>query len=502
MNLDDLVALAKSRGFFWPAAEIYGGASGIYDYGHVGALLKKRFETAWTSFFVESNDNYYLLDAANILPEKPLVASGHAALFNDILIACTKCKTHYRADVLLSDVGIRISEGANSAEIDDAVEKNGVKCPKCKGAMAKSKPFNMMFDLYLGPERTEKAYLRPETAQSVYLNFYREFNILRKKLPMGLALIGRAYRNEISPRQGLYRLRELIQAELQIFFDPENFEVDFERLAHRTLSVFFHGAGGVERLTVKEIVEKRGIPRFYAYHMALIDLFYTLVLRIPEHKFRFLEKGADSRAFYNKIHMDIEVDVESWGGFKEVGGIHYRTDYDLSSHSKGSNKDMSVSVGGKKFMPHVLELSFGVDRNVWALVDTMFGKIGERSVLQIPNYLAPFAAGIFPLQHDEILENKAREIYTTFRTQFRIEYDDSGSIGKRYARMDEIGTPFCITVDYDTVDSNSQNYNTVTVRHRDDKKQERAKVIDLGEFLSKNTAFDIGQFLKKSGLLV
>lgn len=184
MNIEDLMALAKSRGLFWPAAEIYGGASGIYDYGHVGALLKRRFEDAWTAFFVDAGDNYYMIDGANILPEAPLVASGHAALFNDVLVACKRDKIYYRADVLLSEAGVKVSEGATPPEIDELIAKHNVRCPKDKGELGKAKAFNMMFDLYLGPEKSEKAYLRPETAQSVYLNFFREFNVLRKKIPL------------------------------------------------------------------------------------------------------------------------------------------------------------------------------------------------------------------------------------------------------------------------------------------------------------------------------
>ena len=496
MNIEDLMALAKRRGFFWPTAEIYGGAAGFYDYGHIGALLKKRFEHVWSSFFVDYNDNYYMLDAANVLPEKPLISSGHAALFNDILVSCMKCKTYYRADVLLSELGIKVSEGTGAAEIDALVVKNNVRCPKDKGILQKAKPFNMMFDLYLGPEKSERGYLRPETAQSVYLNFFREFNVLRKSLPMGLALIGRAYRNEISPRQGLYRMRELIQAELQIFFDPETWNPDVERLNDRKLTVFLHGAEGARQISVSDLIGKHKIPVFYAYHMALIDVFYREVLGVPAEKLRFLEKGPDARAFYNKLHMDIEVDVESWGGFKEVGGLHYRTDYDLTSHSKGSNQDLSVNIDKKKFVPHVLELSFGVDRNTWMLVDVHFKKTEDRSVLQLPPYLAPFAAGIFPLQHDENLDKSATSLYRRLKSHFRLEYDDSGSIGRRYARLDEVGTPFCITVDYDSVDKKSQNYDTVTVRYRDEKKQERVKIDLLEGFLTARTRFDANKFLQ------
>ncbi len=495
MNIDDLLALAKRRGFFWQAAEIYGGISGIYDYGHVGALMKRRWESAWLSFFVDTHPDYYLIEGSTVLSEKPLVASGHAERFNDIIVGCSKCHTFYRADVLLHDLGIDVSEGATPQEIDDMVKKNNIKCPKDKGPLQPSKAFNMMLDLHLGPERTDRGYLRPETAQSAYLNFFREFNILRKTLPMGLAVIGRAYRNEISPRQGLYRMRELTQAELQIFFDPESWEPNLSEFGKRSVNVVLYEKKQ-DRISIKDLVEKHNIPKFYAYHMALIDVFYRDVIGIPEEKIRFFEKGGNEKAFYNKVHMDIEADIESWGGFKEVGGLHYRGDYDLTSHSKGSGQDMSVLVGEKKVLPNVLELSFGVDRNIWMLIDVFFKKEGERTVLSIPNFIAPYQAAIFPLQKDDTIYNMVDSIYKRLRPYFKIGLDESGSIGRRYARMDEIGTPFCITVDYDSISRESDKFDTVTVRSRDDKKQVRLKIDELDSFLKKNTAFNAHDYVK------
>lgn len=484
MNIEDLMAFAKAKGFFWPSSEIYGGAAGLYDYGHLGMLLRRRFEKLWLSYFVERNPDYYLIDGSNILPEKPLIASGHAARFNDILVGCSKCHTYYRADVMLSELNITVSEGANPQEMDAAISKNKVKCSKCGGALLQSKAFNMMVDLALGPEKSEKCYLRPETAQSTYLNFFREFNVLRKSLPMGLALIGRAYRNEISPRQGLYRMRELIQAELQIFFNPEKFPVDFESIKNIEMSVMPYATKKQVKITAKSLVKDLGIPEFYAYHMALIHKFYTSVLGVPEEKLRFLEKGGDEKAFYNRLHMDIEVNVESWGGFKEVGGLHYRGDYDLTSHTKGSNQDLSVSIDGKRVMPHVLELSFGVDRNTWMLIDVFYKIDGERKILALNPWVAPFDAAIFALQKDEKIQGKVAEIKSTLQSKFRVFMDDSGSIGRRYARMDEIATPFCITVDFESVDSTSNNFDTVTIRSRDSKAQERIKTGKILEYLA------------------
>ena len=486
MNIDDMLAFAKAKGFFWQSAEIYGSKAGLYDYGHLGALVKRRFENLWLSYFIDAKEDCFLIEGATIMPEKVLVASGHAARFNDILIGCSKCHTYYRADVLLSDLGITVSEGATSDDIDKAVKENSIRCPKDKGALLPAKAFNMMIDVNLGPEKADKGYLRPETAQSAYINFFREFNALRKTLPMGLAVIGKAYRNEISPRQGLYRMRELIQAELQIFFDPDDWKPDISEYMGVKMNVVPYATKQAERSTPVEIAKKYNIPEFYVYHMAYIHKFYTEVIGIPEEKFRFLEKGGDEKAFYNKVHMDMEVDIESWNGFKEVGGLHYRGDYDLSCHSKGSNQDLSVNVDGKRVMPHILELSFGVDRNVWMLIDVFYHKDGERMVLSLPKSMAPYQIAIFPLQKDESISKRSDEIYKTLKKRFKAVTDLSGSIGRRYARMDEIGTPFCVTVDFDSVDKNSGNYDTVTVRHRDDKKQDRIAIKDLTEFFSKS----------------
>ena len=485
MKIEELLAYAKSKGFFWPSAEIYGGAAGLFDYGHLGALLKRRFESLWLSYFVDQNQDYHLVEGSNMLPERPLIASGHSSRFNDVLVGCIKCKTYFRTDVILSEKKVSVSEGASPEEMDGLIRKSKIRCPKCGGELGKSKPFNMMIGVSLGPEKADKGYLRPETAQSAYLNFFQEFNTLRKALPLGLAIIGKAYRNEISPRQGLFRMRELTQAELQIFFDPESWKPEMKELSKRKFTVVTYSDKKTQSLTAPEVAKRYSIPEFYAYHMALIDRFYTEIIGVPKERFRFLEKGGDEKAFYNKVHMDIEVDVESWGGFREVGGLHYRSDYDLGSHSKGSGQDLSVAIEGKRVMPHVLELSFGVDRNLWMLLDVFYRKDAERSVLALPRALAPYQAAVFPLQKEEKLEALTEKIYHVLKGKFKVVTDYAGSIGRRYARMDDVGTPYCITVDFKSVDKNDNEYNTVTVRNRDDKSQSRVKADALPEFLLK-----------------
>lgn len=474
MNAEKIWGVAKRRGFIWPAVEIYGGLAGFYDYGHLGAVLKKKWENEWLKYFLNLGD-YYLIDPVNILPGSSLKASGHAEHFTDILVECSKCKHSFRADHLIEEKTEESVEGLTAQEVNDRIKNLKICCPDCKGRLGDASAFNMMFPVSVGPKDGDKAFLRPETAQGVYLNFRREFETLRKKLPLGLAVIGKAYRNEISPRQGVYRMRELIQAELQIFFDPERFdnEVNFEAMKDHKLRIMFAN----DRKKIKEIAGKElvdALPKFYLFHMAKIQDFYINLLNVPLDKFRFYEKTGKEKAFYNKIHFDIELNMESLGGFREVAGIHYRGDYDLSKHQEGSKQSMEVNIDGKKFIPHVLELSFGVDRNFWAMLDLFFAEEEKRVVLKLPHRLAPKTLAVFPLINKDGLPEKSREIYNKLKENFDVFYDDSGSIGRRYARMDEIGTPYCITIDYQTMED-----NTVTIRNRDTTKQMRVKVEEI-----------------------
>ncbi|MCG2827197.1 MAG: glycine--tRNA ligase, partial [Thermoplasmatales archaeon] len=397
MDSAKIWSIAKRRGFIWPAVEIYGGLAGFYDYGHLGAMLKRKWENLWLKYFLNLGD-YYLIDPVNILPESSLKASGHTEHFTDILIECSKCKHSFRADHLIEEKTGESAEGLTVQEIDAMIKNLKIGCPDCKGRLGDASVFNMMFPVSVGPKGKDKAFLRPETAQGVYLNFRREFETLRKKLPLGLAVIGKAYRNEISPRQGVYRMRELIQAELQIFFDPDKFdnEVDFEAVKDYKLRIMFaDDRKNIEEVACNEIVSI--LPKFYLFHMAKIQDFYVNVLNISKDKFRFYEKAGKEKAFYNKIHFDVELNMESLGGFREVAGIHYRGDYDLSKHQAGSKQSMEVNIDGKKFIPHVLELSFGVDRNFWAMLDLFYKEEEKRVVLKIPPKIAPKTIAVFPL---------------------------------------------------------------------------------------------------------
>jgi len=480
-SYDDVMSLSVRRGFLWPAVDMYGGFAGFYDYGHNGALLRRRWEDLWIETFLGLSDNYHLIDTTTILPEMPLRASGHVDHFTDVLVMCTRCGESFRGDHLLEAVTHEEHEGLAAAAIDAKLRDLKVRCPNCKGELGPSRAFNMMFPLAVGPTGKDLAYLRPETAQGVYLNFKREFEALRRRLPMGLAIIGRAYRNEISPRQGVYRMREFLQAELQIFFDPDTFadEVPLAGIAETPVRIAWAAekAGKEAHDIPAKDLAARGLPPWYVYHLVHVQRFYLDGLKMTRTRFRFAELDETERAFYNKIHFDVQIDQDSLGGFKEVGGVHYRADHDLSGHETVSRAKQSVTVGSRKVVPHVLELSFGVDRNVWALLDLGLAQ-GERTVLRLPPRLAPVSVAVFPLVNKDGIPARAREVHADLRRRLNAFYDDSGSIGKRYARMDEIGTSFCVTIDHETLEGKG-----VTLRERDTQRQIRLQDAHLPETL-------------------
>ena len=496
MKSEMLFALLRRRGVLWPTAEIYGGAAGLYDYGPLGTALKRRLEDAWRAWFVGLSEDYYWIEPSEIVPEPVVRASGHLENFTDPEVSCSKCGNAFRADTLLEKVRPNGIDGLDASAIAELLKESGAKCPSCGNAtLSVPRPFNLMFGLDFGPTGRERAYLRPETAQGSYLAFPRMWDVGRRALPLGIAVIGKAYRNEIAPRQVLFRMRSFTQAELQIFFDPAHFEVPMASVEEELLPVLtaarrLEGAEGAEPTKVRDLVASGTLPAFYAYHLALSFRFFRDVLGVPASSIRLFEKSDTERAFYNRIQYDIEVHLESLGGFRELGAVHYRGDYDLSRHGEGAKKDLSVapSTGGR-VLPHVLELTFGVDRNLWALADlhlrTEKNDQGEEyTVWRLPSYLAPVAVGVFPLlkrEHAGVARGICQELQ---RAGLAAEYDAGGSIGKRYARMDEAGTPYCITVDGETVDPGHPNHGTVTLRDRDTRAQRRVPIGSLAGLLA------------------
>ena len=485
MKSDELYALLRRRGVLWPTAEIYGGTQGLYDYGPLGAALKRRIEEAWAAWFVGLSPDYHRIDPAEILPEAVVRASGHLENFTDPEISCDQCHTAFRAETVLEKVRPEGVDGLSAAQISEIVVARQIRCPHCGSAsLSVPRSFNLMFGVDWGVTGKERAYLRPETAQSSYLAFARMWDVGRRALPLGIAVIGKAYRNEIAPRQVLFRMRSFTQAELQIFFDPAQFVVPFDRVRDERLPVVrvARGEGGAEaaeRVSAADLAADGQLPEFYVYHMAHFFRFLRDVLRYPADRIRLFEKSDKERAFYNRIQFDVEVDLESLGGFKEVGAVHYRGDYDLSRHSQGSGKDLSVTLSdGRTLLPHVLELTFGPDRNVWALADLGLTKDDERTVWRLPPYLAPVAVGVFPLMAKLHSEYAWGVTETLSAAGIPARFDDAGTIGKRYARMDEAGTPFCVTIDGQTLDEGPER-DTVTLRDRDSKGQTRVRVGDL-----------------------
>lgn len=475
---ESILNIAANRGFFYPAAEIYKSTAGFWTYGHLGTKVKHSWEDMWRSFFLCLSPLYFEIDDCHIMPRKVFESSGHLKNFNDPLTECGKCHFRFRADELVEDVTKASVEGLDDKALTRLIEDNGVVCPKCQSKLLPVRWFNMMFDLKVGATGDSEMYLRPESAQSPYLAFKREYEALRRKLPMGLAVVGKAYRNEIAPRQGFFRLREFSQAELQIFFDPDEVDKADDWKSVQSYKVRLSSGKTIVEKSCKDLNAKDNVPKFIAYHLAKVQQFYLERMCVPKEKFRFRELGEKERAFYNKLHFDVELDLEALGGFKEVAGVHYRTDHDLKGHQEGSKERLEVLFNEKRVLPHVIELSFGVDRNVWGLMDIFYREEKERTVFSFPNAFAPIEVAVFPLVNKDNLPELAKEIYESLSGKFKAFYDDSASVGKRYRRQDEVGTCYCVTVDGDSLKK-----KTVTVRDRDSMDQVVVKIKDLSKVL-------------------
>lgn len=498
---EKVMNIATKRGFFYPSAEIYGAKAGFWTYGHLGTLLKHNWENLWREYFLGLADNYYEIEDCNILPKEVFKSSGHLDHFNAPLTECMKCHFRFKADEFVENE-LNVNADTLSAEdIDKLIEENKLKCPKCGAQqLDKVKMTNMMFDVRVGSVASDVMYLRPETAQSPYLAFKRQYSALREKIPFGLAVIGKAFRNEISPRQGFFRLREFTQAELQIFFDKDEIDKaerwdEVKKYKLRLFLVKNRESKKIEEITCEDANKKLKIPKFYLYHAVKIQQFYLERIGVPKERFRLKEISEEERAHYNKAQFDIELDLETLGGFKEVAGLHYRTDHDLGGHQEGSKEKLEVTVNGKKFIPHVLELSFGVDRNIWALMDLFFEEEKERTIFRFPANIAPMAVGVYPLVNKDGLNEKAEEVHVMIKKHYKTFYDDTGSVGRRYRRMDEIGAPYGITIDYDTIKD-----DTVTLRERDSMKQIRVKISDIKEVIDKITSKEIE--FEKAGKII
>jgi glycyl-tRNA synthetase len=491
--------LALRRGFWWPSGEIYGGLAGFFDYGPLGTSLKQKFEALWRKWFLDE-PNFYEIDPTLVMPQQVFVASGHAQHFIDPTARCSRCGTLHRADAIMEEFLHESFEGKTPEELAALIAKYDVRCPACKGKLEQIGVLNMMFPLTVGTgSGAASAYLRPETAQSAYVAFKRAWATMRKPLPFGLAVIGKAFRNEISPRNVLLRMREFTQAELQIFFDPEriNIHPNFEKIMDyklRLFSVADRKSGTLTEISCRDAVARLRLPQMYVWYLAKIQKFYLELLGIFPENFRFRELSEQERAFYNRIHWDVELNMPSIG-FKEVGGLHYRGDHDLSGHQRVSKQAMSITIEKNTFVPHVLELSFGVDRNVYSLLDLAYTEELERTVLKLPRLLGPYDAIVCPLlSRDGLPEIAQKIVEELIKTNFKIFYDETGSIGRRYRRADEVGIPAAVTIDHQT-----QKDGSVTLRDRDSMIQIR---VDADQLCSALYRFLHGEALEKLGKVV
>ncbi|MEM1687983.1 MAG: His/Gly/Thr/Pro-type tRNA ligase C-terminal domain-containing protein [Nanopusillaceae archaeon] len=545
MNISDFIKFCEEKGFFYSSEKIYGGVTGFYDYGSLGKIIELKFENLWRKYFLKLYDNFWEIETSEIMKEEVFEASGHLKLFNDPIVECKKGHRH-RADKLIEEkLGIK-AESLTIDEMNKLFENGEILCPDCGSKLSKVRLFNLMIPTVVGPEQNiflvledfikndnfekeklfqsyrefleNRYFLRPETAQGAYVNFPIEIIINRYRLPIGLAIIGKAYRNEISPRNALLRMREFRQAELQIFFDYNDFDDFYERIKENYLNVLLFEDRekniDFKKIKIKDLEYK--LPKSYLYFMYKIQRFYLDVLKIPEDKIRFFELSENEKSFYNMYHFDIEIFVEDLGWI-EVGGIHFRVikvrkkdleiledkklkenlldlfndkeeimvGYDLWNHMlKSKNTGFIVLKNNKKIVPLELELSFGIDRNIFSIIRIFYDE--KENVLRLPIYLSPIEVSIFPLlESNEKHVNKAKEVYNLLKYSFNVYYDDSGSIGKRYKRQDSIGTPFCITIDEQTFVDNS-----VTIRFRDTREQIRIKIDEIKKLLKEKLSLD------------
>ncbi len=484
MNYDNVMKLALERGFYFPSCEVYGDSqAGFWEYGPNGVSIKNKFLELWRQQLVR-RDRMLEIDGSQIMSKSVFEASGHLGNFADPIVKCKECKSTFRADKLIVDVSeVEIPESSDLNEFDNVIKEKAISCPKCNGSLDNTKKFNMMFKVGIGPEE-EEAYLRPETCQSIFVDFPRLFKTMRGKLPIGIAQVGKSFRNEIAPRQSLLRLREFYQAEIEVFCNPNKLDVldKFSEIENTTLRI--QNEQEVVTVTCKQAVESGIIPnKFVAYYLGLLSEFYEKT-GIDMNKSRFRKLGEKEKAFYAEVAFDFE--VETTIGWLELVACNYRSDYDLSNHAKKSKEKFEVMDNDEKVLPHVFEISMGIDRSLYCVLEHGYrdDKENERVVLSIRPYLAPVHVGVLSLVKKDGLAEKTNDVYLNIKTKFDSFLDHAGAIGRRYRRLDEIGAPFAITIDHQTKDD-----DTVTIRSRDSMSQDRVKIKDLEEILSKETRF-------------
>jgi len=477
---DILSDLARRRGLFWQPYELYGGLRGTIAVGPNGSLIKRRIEDLWLDFFVEGF-SLLALESPILGPRDVYVASGHEASFVDRAAKCSSCGAVWRIDQLLSEeYEVPNAELLGLDQLEQELISRDVTCPNCKGKLEKPFSAPLMIGANIGFAKEALAYLRPETAQGIFTEFKRLYKIGRQTLPMGVAQMGKVFRNEISPRHGLLRLREFTIMELEMFIDPSA-AVPIPRglegvvLPILTESAQRAGSGGIAAVPLREAIEGGTFASAWLGIFMATTLRFIEALGIDGSKVRLREKLPQERAHYARQLFDAEVWLDGYD-WTELAGFAYRTDYDLSGHAKTSGEDLSVTTGdGRKVVPHVVEPSFGAERVLYATLEHNLKERDGSFYLSLPPKVAPKDVSVFPLLNKAELCEVAEEVLELLRrAKYLTNYDESGSIGRRYARSDEIGIPLAVTVDYQTLKD-----RTVTVRDRDTRSQDRVRVDEL-----------------------
>jgi len=557
----EVLSLAKRRGFLWPAYDIYGGVAGLYDYGPLGAEMKKNIEDYWRYLYVRQ-EGFLEMDCPMLGPKEVFEASGHLKEFTDLVVQCSKCGLSFRADHLAQGFHDQPST-LKKDELWELLKKNGVKCPECKGELTEPVTFNLMFKTAIGAGAAGRdGYMRPETAQGMFVNFSTIYRLGRERLPVGAVQIGRSMRNEISPRQGVLRLREFNMMEAELFVHPERKSwPGFQEVKNRKLALLRSGSDGTAIMTLEEAVSSGTIVNEVLAYFMWLTWKFLVDIGIDENRMRFRQHAKTEMAHYASDCWDCEAQLGY--GWIELVGVADRGCYDVSAHLKHSGADLTAferfdepreieqekvkpvhsaigpvfknraktvadaisslspeaipeegnleltidgerisvprncckvvkvreKVSGRKLVPHVIEPSYGLDRILYAVLDHAFNKEQEYTRLALKGRVAPIKLGIFPLVSKDGLDDIARAIFDDLRRNgVSCYYDDAGSIGRRYARMDEIGAPFCVTVDYETPKD-----GTVTLRDRDTAKQIRVRKESLhgiADKICRNASFD------------
>jgi glycyl-tRNA synthetase len=453
VTMDAIVGLAKRRGFIYPGSDIYGGLANTWDFGPLGVEIKRNIKNAWWQYFVHQRADVVGIDGGILLHPKVWEASGHVSEFFDPLIDCRNCRSRYRADTLVEEKLDQQAEGLSTQELTKILHEANIACPVCgERSWTDVRQFNLMFQTHLGPveESGTKVFLRPETAQNIFVNYKNVTQSTRVKVPFGIAQIGKAFRNEITPGNFIFRVLELEQMEIEYFIR----EADWEQSFNDWLEA---------------------MNEFYGW------------IGLKQDRLRVREHEADELSHYSKRTVDYEYNFPF--GWKELSGLAYRTDFDLRQHQEHSGVDMTYfdQVNDERFLPHVIEPTMGVERLMLTLILDAYheesvtdvnGKPYERTVLKLHHRVAPYKAAVLPLSKKPELSGKAMEIVRELRQDVAVEYDETQSIGRRYRRQDEIGTPFCVTIDFESLDDEA-----VTVRDRDSMEQERIPIVNLRQYL-------------------